>query len=339
MKRTHARTQAMLAGLIATFVAGAVSTAQAQTERYEITRSSITYNSLSSNALVIADGNTSTFDDTTFTVTLPFPVTFYGSQFSTLQIGANGAILFPGTGQGISFINQAPGSSATPNNFIAPLWDDLYIATGATLSAETVGTAPNRGIAFEWKNVSGCCSASATFDLTFKVIFYEGSDMRIDIEYGSLISNGSTFSATLGMEDESGGQVIEFIDPGCGASCGNTAVTGMSDMLVQIRPRQRPELTGAFQAAPRGALPGETVSATIALTNFGLDTAIGAKSEIWVSADSVLSPSTDVQVWAQFNDLPRGDTVVTATVTVPQVPPGDYFVFLVTDSTGRFARV
>ena len=331
MKRTHARTQTpwVFVGLITAGVLGTVSTAHAQQQFVVSRTSSITYTPLSAAATLLSDDS----DDDEYTITSPFPIRFYDATFTTLRVGDNGMIQFPASGQSISAGNSTPGSSGSPNNWIAPLWDDLRIFTNGSLSWEVAGTAPNRTLSVQWLNVSGCCTQD-NLNVTFKVVFYEGPGMRIDVEYGSLSQDSRSFSATMAMEDNNGGRVIDFNPAMCGSSCDNDEVPTMSNTRVTVRPAPPPELTGAFVGAPRGGLPGETVTATVTLANLGTNTATSVRSEIWVSADNMFDTTADLRVWSTVRDQAFGEVTATATVTVPAVPPGDYFVFLVTDATG-----
>ncbi|QCK14479.1 Ig-like domain-containing protein [Mangrovivirga cuniculi] len=63
------------------------------------------------------------------TVPLPFDFNFFGNDQSEVTIGANGFLTF-GPIVGNNFTNQQIPDVTNPNNFIAPLWDDLEPQNG-----------------------------------------------------------------------------------------------------------------------------------------------------------------------------------------------------------------
>ncbi|MEL7370255.1 MAG: hypothetical protein AAFN74_15150, partial [Myxococcota bacterium] len=331
MRRPQEASLALLAGLAAAGVLGSVSPAHAQ--QYLVSRTtSISYASLSAAATVL----TTDADNDAFTIASPFPIRFFGNVYTSVRAGVNGALLFPDQSQPISSINPTPGSSA-PNNFIAPLWDDHRIFDNGALSWEVIGDAPNRRLAIEWRNISGCCT-QGSYDATFKVAFNESPAMSIDVEYGAISRATRDFSATLAMEDADGDRVIIFTPTACGAACDTAVVTGISNSRVTIRPGPTPDLTGTVVATPRGARPGTVVTATLALTNLGTNRADAVRSELWLSADADLDAADDFLLWSDEIDLPFGDTPVVVTATMPPVPIGDYFVFLRMDEDNAFAE-
>ena len=93
-----------LAATAALFAAPAVASAQAF-----VGRAPKAYAPLSSPTIIA----TST-DDSSDTVNPPFPIRFYDSTFTSMTVGSNGAILFPG-GQVVSPSNPTPGAAASPN--------------------------------------------------------------------------------------------------------------------------------------------------------------------------------------------------------------------------------
>ncbi len=330
MKRMHTPTHLppVLVGLA--MVAGLGTASPVQAQQLLVSRTpNIDYRSLSSNATVL----TTDSDDGVFLVTSPFPIRFFGGWYTTFTVGANGALVFP-SAETISFENAEPGDPRPPNNFIAPLWNDLRIFPTGALAFEVTGTAPNRRLAVEWRNVTvpGCLSCDSS---SFQVIFNEDpAGINIDVEYGTLEPN---FGATLGMEDESGVRFAEFSEPPCGSGCDGNAVLSVANTRVSIRPGPAPDLTGSVRLPP-GAFAGAAVSATVALTNLGTRTATDTQSELWLSIDDAFDPLADLRLWKTVDDLPFGDTVKTATVTVPDLPSDDYFVFLATDVTDGWSE-
>ena len=77
-------------------------------------------------------GTVSNCDDGGQTVALPFSFTFFGAANNSVWICTNGFMEFGGNTD-TNYLNDAPPSTATPNNAIYPCWDDLYLCTSARL--------------------------------------------------------------------------------------------------------------------------------------------------------------------------------------------------------------
>lgn len=138
--------------------------------------------------------------DNSFVGPIPigFTLPFYENDYPSLYISTNGIISF---GAGSLIPNMAPiPFSSSPNNFAAPLWDDLNV--GGVNSGEAyfdlLGTAPNRIFVVQYEGVS----RPATPDdlLTFEVLIHEGGD--ICYQYETL--EGDLSNAVAGIEDIDG---------------------------------------------------------------------------------------------------------------------------------------
>jgi hypothetical protein len=160
-------------------------------------------------------------------VTLPFPFTFYGATFNSVNAVSNGNLQFTSTGT--AFTNACL-PDPTLNNVIAPHWDDLLL-TGASdgIYTSTSGSAPNRIFNIEWRG--SYFSGGGTVDLEARL--YETSG-RIDFIYGTVDQSGS--SATVGLQQRTGGMFTQFecntggLSPGFGISyvpttCGTPSAT------------------------------------------------------------------------------------------------------------------
>jgi hypothetical protein len=141
-------------------------------------------------------------DDTWATVTPGFPVKFGTSSYNTVYVNANGLISFTDN-TGPQFDNQQlPYSSFT--TLVAPFWDDLYPTGADNVYWEVLGTAPNRELVIEWRNVrQWACQTGGT--VRFQVVFFESSNQVLfnyqDVDFGG----GCAFadkggSATIGVQ-------------------------------------------------------------------------------------------------------------------------------------------
>ena len=144
---------------------------------------------------IISDG-----DDISENVSLPFPFTFYGSTYTSLWICSNGFVSF--TDNGTSFSNTAIPNSASPNNMICGLWDDLNPAAAGSGKIYYKSEA-NRFI-ITWNNVY---KYNTTNPQRFQIILYD--DNRIDINYASTTPDARD-SCTVGIENINGTEGIQY---------------------------------------------------------------------------------------------------------------------------------
>jgi hypothetical protein len=87
-------------------------------------------------------------DDCSNAVALPFPFTFYGTAFNSVNAVSNGNLQFSST---TTTFTNACLPQATMNNLIAPHWDDLLLTGPTDGSNVDVGPAPNRIFNIEWR--------------------------------------------------------------------------------------------------------------------------------------------------------------------------------------------
>jgi hypothetical protein len=143
-------------------------------------------------------------DDTWATVTPGFPVKFGTSSYNTVYVNANGLISFTDN-TGPQFDNQQlPYSSFT--TLVAPFWDDLYPSGTDDVYWDVLGSAPNRELVIEWRNMRHyICRTDSAATVRFQVVFFEGNNQVLfnyqDVDFGG----GCAFadkggSATIGVQ-------------------------------------------------------------------------------------------------------------------------------------------
>lgn len=143
-------------------------------------------------------------DDSWGTVNPGFSVQFGTSNYSTVYVNANGLISFTSS-TGSQYNNQQlPYSSFA--TLVAPFWDDLYPSGSGNVYWGTLGSAPNRELVIEWRNVrQWACQTDSTATVRFQVVFFESSNQVLfnyqDVDFGG----GCTFadkgaSATVGVQ-------------------------------------------------------------------------------------------------------------------------------------------
>ncbi len=125
-----------------------------------------------------------------------FDFPFYGETYSMFNISTNGFITF---GPGSSSLSNYPiPTSYTPNNYIAPYWDDLVVGNNE-LIIETIGAEPDRRLVLEWLNVNRFGTSNL---MTFEIILEEATG-QIWFQYATM--NGMTGDdATVGIENADG---------------------------------------------------------------------------------------------------------------------------------------
>ena len=124
-------------------------------------------------------------------INLGFAFPFYGNDFTTVRVCTNGWLSFTSTSA--SFSNAAlPGAGPlSPNNLIAPFWDDLHFRGVARARYLADGTK----FVVQYTGVDKVSPSGAS--LTFEVVLYPNG--TIVFQYLSM--NGVLNSATLGIQN------------------------------------------------------------------------------------------------------------------------------------------
>lgn len=125
-----------------------------------------------------------------------FPFTFYGTEYTQVNISINGVLTF---GPYYTAYTNGPLASTGQNNSIYAFWDDLNTLGSQIIYYSTVGEAPNRKFVVQWTNIY---FHGTTVQLgTFQVVLYEGSN-RVQLQYRDLLGGERALgnSATIGMK-------------------------------------------------------------------------------------------------------------------------------------------
>ncbi|NUN08190.1 MAG: S8 family serine peptidase [Ignavibacteriaceae bacterium] len=125
-------------------------------------------------------------------VNIGFPFKFYGQTKTQLYVSTNGVLLF-GVPSGNLYTNPQIPSTTTPNEFIAPFWDDLDgVSSGNVYYKQEPGKLT---IQFtNWHKFSNLGS------LTFQIVLFANG--RIMFYYNNM--NATLNSATVGIENGAG---------------------------------------------------------------------------------------------------------------------------------------
>jgi len=188
---------------------------------------------------------------------LGFTFDFCGQEYAQFYVNSNGQILF---GEGaFTLANASIPDPALPNNFVATFWDDLDHSAGGAIYYRTYGQAPQRYTVIEWHDVPRYGTEGG---LTFEVVLYEGSN-EIVVQYSSLRgSAGDGSGATVGLENASGTDGVEYLYNGTGS--GFPLHDGLALRLTPPRgfvPGEH-SISFAVQVEPE-AVPGSGITNTV----------------------------------------------------------------------------
>jgi len=143
-------------------------------------------------------------------------------SYSTFSASSNGWIGLGGAAYYSEAWNDLNTTFDRPK--IAPLWDDLATGTGGNVNYKLTGTAPNRILTVEFKEMEWRYTAT-TWALSFQVKLYETSN-RIEFIYtrnGNATANTDFPDASIGLAGPSSGQFYSL--DGTGASPTASTVT------------------------------------------------------------------------------------------------------------------
>ena len=104
--------------------------------------------------------------DASRSLTLPFPVTYYGETYHTITVCSNGWAAF-GNQTVVDFHNRTIPSPIGPTAMLAPFWDDLVTSPGVVLRKNL-----NAGEAYiiEWSRMENLNNNN---ELSFQIIIYD----------------------------------------------------------------------------------------------------------------------------------------------------------------------
>jgi hypothetical protein len=161
-------------------------------------------------AYIDATTNTGLYeDDGTIALAIPFPFTFYGTTYNSLNASSNGNLQFGSNNP--TFANSClyPQPAADMGDLIAPYWDDLTLAFAGFLEYDIVGQAPNRIMVIEWDNVPrfGNDEDVVTFEVQ---LFEDSNDIVFLYEDSSSFEGNHGSSATIGLQSELQAMALQY---------------------------------------------------------------------------------------------------------------------------------
>jgi hypothetical protein len=192
--------------LLLVFFAFFFNVARSQVTSYAFTAGTTTYTSVSGGISPVLTGNgTDPVIDEGYANNIPIGFTFnyLGANYTTIGASTNGfasfaAITTPGFSNSLS-------TGGTGRLILAPLWEDLAIASAADMKYITSGAEGNRVFILQWSNVLYDFGAGAA-SVSFQLRLYETTNV-IEFVYNQLAGTVQNFSggASIGITSASTG--------------------------------------------------------------------------------------------------------------------------------------
>ena len=227
-----------------------------------------TFNDISTTGNVLALS-----DDGVAAVALGFDFPFYDKTIDTAYVSANGYVTF-GSPATETDNDALTGSTFGGRPAIAPLWDDLDLASG-DVRYELIGTEiGKRELIIQWTNVAS--AADPTGRATFQIVLSErGDTIRFNYDsltFASVATDGA--SATIGLESGEGiadqhshdtnavvsGSSIVFTRPTADNPALVFALDIVDDALFETQESYRIELSNAIGAGLGAASTRTTIA-------------------------------------------------------------------------------
>ncbi len=144
-----------------------------------------------------ADGLTNTGDDQiSNAITLPFPFTFGGKEYTQIKISSNGWLTFNENVTNSYPVNDL-SNAMLAKPMIMPLWDDLQNRTIPSYKIDGIGA--NRIFKIQWSQSEWSKSANGDV-ISFQVWLYENGN-SIEFFYSQGLTAVNAGSATVGLFD------------------------------------------------------------------------------------------------------------------------------------------
>jgi len=145
------------------------------------------------------------YQDDTRTIDLPFPFSYYGQNFDNISVCSNGWLAMGATYL-VHYRNWTIPSPGSPDNMIAPFWDELYLQSG-TGGVYSWYDAANHRFIVEWSRLR---NYTGNVLETFEVILYDPSYYPTDTGDGMIVFQYDTVQqidsengyATVGIQNE-----------------------------------------------------------------------------------------------------------------------------------------
>ena len=279
----------------------------------------------------ISGTNLNLGDDSIATLLAPFPIQFGGGSFNQLYVSSNGTISFTDAyydlpGFQVDFLSPLTFSQQ-PTTLIAPFWMDLYAVKGSAQNVywAVTGTAPNRQLVLEWRNVRSFeCRSDSNATVTFQVVFSEANS-NVEFNYADIVfGDACSFqdygqAASIGIQNSSSNFVTyqrtrEFLGSNTSLLWQSPPPTSASNplpVLVTISPTSGPVFGPDLTLTVNGT--GFLFGSVVQWNGFNMPTVFVSSSKL-----TALLPA---ELFKPFNVYPNPNGLPPQ-ITVLNPPPG-----------------
>lgn len=150
-------------------------------------------------------------DDSAADIPIGFDFSYYGQNYSSLSVFTNGGISFD-PGAFADYTNNPLPDSGSPALFLAPWWEDLYLAGNNYVKYQVLGSAPDRRIIIQWYT-SNYDWSEQNHSVKFQVKLYETSGRIVfaydDVEFGDSSSDNGKL-ASIGIQNADGSAGLQY---------------------------------------------------------------------------------------------------------------------------------
>ena len=204
-------------------------------------------------------------------IDLGFTFNYYGVDYTSIVVGANGAVTFTGTD--IAFQNPMIPDPATSNAVIAPFWDDLDPSSGQSDDIYYYYDSANNRFIIQYNEIINFNGSNKN---TFEIILNENGKILFQYQ----LMNGTLNSCTIGIENEDGTDGLQVVS-------NNTYLE--NDLAIEFNPNTTPEW-----------LSLDIVSGSVVPSNFITITAFCDATELL----SFASYHADINIFSNDPDEP-----------------------------------
>ena len=247
---------------------------------------------------------------------------FHGCEsYSQFVVSTNGWMGFGAGSYGSDATNNL--STGTPRPRLAPLWDDLQVSSTGSVNYQLTGTAPNRVLTVEWKQMEWYYTQTGDV-ISFQVKLFETSN-QVEFRYLQGAVAASATSASIGIAGLTSGQFYSLNN----SSASPTVSTATETTSIATKPATNQIYRWANTTAfCTGTPTGGTSSASVTTTTCGNTsttlTATGSSSGCGISHQWQSSPNNST-----WTDIPTASAL-----TYTAVNSATTFYRLVTTCAG-----
>ena len=257
-------------------------------------------------------------DDTASAVTpIGFTFSLDGTSYTQFSVNANALMRLGPTAASTAFANSLAGGANDPK--VVALWDDLCTSSaagGGTVQYKLIGSAPNRKLVVEWKNMknrTATCTSVADNTLTFQVWLNENG--RTDFVYGSFGTvTGLTYSTGVATSATNYANVLASAAAGGATATYGTGVNNTQSAIIPAGERYSFIPPGSVSLSSATYSVSEQGPNAVITLNRGGDTS-GAASVLLATSDGTATAPADYTAVSTTVNFVANQT--SATVNVP----------------------